>query len=153
MTPEEIEGALKIGGHRLTHSRRVVVRELERSRHFLSAEEVHERIKQEHPEVSLSTVYRTLNLLKRLGIARRKGLGDGRARYGLRADKPTQLARCEFCEATIEFSEELTDYLALQVRHDTGFVADSSELTLHGRCAACAAAHEPEARLMLTNYG
>jgi Fe2+ or Zn2+ uptake regulation protein len=39
----------------------------------------------------------------------------------------------------IEFSEELTDYLALQVQRDMGFVADTCELTLHGRCTACAA--------------
>ncbi len=102
-------------------------------------------VKREHPGVGLSTVYRTLNLLEKLGIARRKGLGDGRYRYGLRADKPTQHARCEARGATIEFSEEPTDYLALQVQHDAGFVADSSELTLHGHCAACAA-REPGAR-------
>ncbi len=150
MTPE-IEDTLKAGGHRLTHPRRVVVRELERSRRLLSAEQVYGLVKQEHPGVSLSTVYRTLTLLEKLGIARRKGLGDGRYRYGLHADKPTQHACCEACGATIEFSEELTDYLALQVRHDAGFVADSSELTLHGRCAACAAC-EPGGRGTLTNY-
>ncbi len=95
--------------------------------------------------MSLSNVYRTLNLLEKLGVARRKGLGGGRYRYGLRAVKPTQHARCDPYGATIEFSEEPTDYLALQVQHDAAFVADSSELTLHGHCAACAA-REPRAR-------
>lgn len=95
--------------------------------------------------MSLSNVYRTLNLLEKLGIARRKGLRGGRYCYGLRADKPTQHARCDLCGATIESSEEPTDYLALQVQHDAGFVADSSEFTLHRHCAACAA-REPRAR-------
>lgn len=114
------------------------MRELEKSRSLLSAEQVHDRIKREYPKVGLSTVYRTLKLLHRLGIARRKNVGDGHARYGLGADGFTQHARCEVCGAVIEFSEELTDYLASQVRRDTGFVTDSRELALHGLCAACA---------------
>lgn len=138
MTPR-IEDALKSSGQRLTRPRRIIARELQRSQHLLSAQEVYERIRIKAPRVDLATVYRTLTLLCRIGVARRKCFGDGQARYGLHNDTPHQHARCEACGAVIEFSEELTDYLALQVQRDMGFVADTCELTLHGRCTACAA--------------
>jgi Fur family ferric uptake transcriptional regulator len=92
----EFERILRDRGYRLTNQRRVIVRGLEGDRH-LSAEEIYDRVKGEHPEIGLSTVYRTLN-------------------------------------------EELMEYLALQVERETGFVTDWHEITLHGRCAGCAAA-------------
>ncbi|MCA3748046.1 MAG: transcriptional repressor, partial [Rubrobacter sp.] len=58
----EFEQILRSRGYRLTNQRRVIVRELEGERH-LSAEEIYDRVKEEHPELGLSTVYRTLDLL------------------------------------------------------------------------------------------
>lgn len=138
MTPR-IEDALKSSGERLTRPRKIIARELQRSGKFLSTQGVYERISIKDPRVDLATVYRTLNLLCRIGAARRKYFGDGQARYGLHTDDSHQHAHCEACGAVIEFGEELTDYLALQVQRDTGFVADSRELTLHGHCASCVA--------------
>ncbi len=133
-------------GYRLTAQRRIVVRELERSRRLLSAERVHDRIKREYPRVGLSTVYRTLKLLERLGVARRKSFGEGYSRYELRTGKPRHHALCLSCGAVIEFHEALLDYLALRLQREMGFLADSHELTLHGRCADCAAREPIAAR-------
>ena len=136
MTPE-IEWKLKGGGYRLTTQRRIVVRQLERTRRPLSAEQLHERVKREYPRVSLSTVYRTLKLLERIGVAHGKSFGEGYSRYDLlRADKPRHHALCLSCGAVIEFHEALLDYLALRLERETGFFATSHELTLYGYCAA-----------------
>jgi Fur family ferric uptake transcriptional regulator len=122
----EFERILRDRGYRLTNQRRVIVRGLEGDRH-LSAEEIYDRVKGEHPEIGLSTVYRTLDLLHELGIVRKEDFH----------------ARCRECGAVIEFNEELMEYLALQVERETGFVSDWYEITLHGRCANCAASDLP----------
>lgn len=141
----EIERTLEGGGYRLTAQRRLVVPELERSRRPLSAEQLRDRIRRGYPQVSLSTVYRTMKLLERVGVAHRKSFGEGYSRYELRAGKPRHHALClSSCGAVIEFHEALLDCLALRLERETGFFADSHELTLHGCCAACAA-HEPTA--------
>src|SRR5215218_7542173 len=111
----EFERILKDRGYRLTNQRRIIVRELEGERH-LSAEEIYDRVKGEHPELGLSTVYRTLDLS---------------------TERVHHHARCGECGAVIEFNEELMEYLALQVERETGFVTDWHEITLHGRCAKC----------------
>jgi Fur family ferric uptake transcriptional regulator len=132
----ELEQLLRSRGYRLTNQRRVIVGELEGARH-LSAEELHDRLKCEHPELGLSTVYRTLDLLHELGIVRKEDFGEGYSRYELATERMHHHARCRECGAVIEFNEELMEYLALQVERETGFVTEWHEITLHGRCAAC----------------
>jgi Fur family ferric uptake transcriptional regulator len=122
----EFERILRDGGYRLTNQRRVIVRELEGERH-LSAEEIYDRVKGEHPELGLSTVYRTLDLLNELDIVRKEDFGEGYSRYELSTERGS----------VIEFNEELMEYLTLQVERETGFVTDWHEITLHGRCANC----------------
>lgn len=134
----ELEQLLRSRGYRLTNQRRVIVGELEGARH-LSAEELHDRLKGEHPELGLSTVYRTLDLLHDLGIVRKEDFGEGYSRYELTTERIHHHARCRECGGFIEFNEELMEYLALQVERETGFVTEWHEITLHGRCAACSA--------------
>lgn len=134
----ELEQILRSRGYRLTNQRRAIVRELENGRH-LSAEEMYEHLRGDHPELGLSTVYRTLDLLTELGVARKDDFGEGYSRYELATERMHHHARCEECGRVIEFNEELMEYLALQVERETGFVTDWHEITLHGRCAECAA--------------
>jgi Fur family ferric uptake transcriptional regulator len=116
----------------------VIVRELEGERH-LSAEDLYDRVKGPHPELGLSTVYRTLDLLTELGVVRKDDFGEGYSRYELATERMHHHARCQDCGRVIEFNEELMEYLALQVERETGFVTDWHEITLHGRCRECAA--------------
>jgi Fur family transcriptional regulator, ferric uptake regulator len=132
----ELEQLLRSRGYRLTNQRRSIVRELEGTRH-LSAEEIYDRVKGGYPDLGLSTVYRTLDLLHELGIVRKEDFGEGYSRYELATERMHHHARCEECGAVIEFNEELMEYLALQVERETGFVTDWHEITLHGRCANC----------------
>ena len=134
----ELEQILRSRGYRLTNQRRAIVRELENGRH-LSAEEMYEHLRGDHPELGLSTVYRTLDLLTELGVARKDDFGEGYSRYELATERMHHHARCQECGRVIEFNEELMEYLALQVERETGFVTDWHEITLYGRCAECAA--------------
>lgn len=134
----ELEHLLRSRGYRLTNQRRVIVRELEQARH-LSAEELYDRVKGEYPEIGLSTVYRTLDLLHELAIVRKDDFGEGYSRYELATERVHHHARCRECGAVIEFNEELMEYLALQVERETGFVTEMHEITLHGRCKQCSA--------------
>ncbi|MGI8650455.1 MAG: Fur family transcriptional regulator [Rubrobacter sp.] len=135
----EFEELLRSKGYRLTNQRRIIVGELEHVRH-LSAEELHDRVKGDHPELGLSTVYRTLDLLNELGFVRKEDFGEGYSRYELETEKVHHHARCRDCGTVIEFNEELMEYLVLQVERETGFVSEGYEITLQGLCRECAAA-------------
>lgn len=137
MSEPELARELARSGCRSTVQRRAVLRVLERTSRPLCAEELHQRLREEHPRIGLSTVYRTLSLLCRFGAAHKVRRGDGASRYLPGASGPVQCAHCKACGEVIEFDESLSDYLALQVERDSGFVADSCELTLHGLCTSC----------------
>src|SRR5215208_6588610 len=117
----DFERILKDRGYRLTNQRRIIVHELEGERH-LSAEEIYDRVQGEHPELGLSTVYRTRDLLTELGIVRKDDFGEGYSRYELATERMHHHERTEQCGKDIEFNEELMEYLALQVERETGFV-------------------------------
>ncbi len=65
----------------MTGQRRVIVEVLGRAADHPDAVEVHRRALQTDPNISLSTVYRTVKLLQDRGILARHAFMDGRSRY------------------------------------------------------------------------
>ncbi len=68
-------------GWRLTAQRRVIAQAFEGEHVHLTAEEVLARARRRMPEISLATVYNTLNELVELGELRPVHTGRGRPRY------------------------------------------------------------------------
>jgi Fe2+ or Zn2+ uptake regulation protein len=88
--------------------------------------------------VSLPTVYATLDLLAELGEARRVSVG-GPVLYDPRTEDHVHL-RCRVCGTVEDLEVDVDTARALRAARATGFEADSAELVVEGRCAACAAA-------------
>ena len=78
----EAKSRLRQENYRLTTQREVILELLVRHprRHF-TAEEIRESLRRNHPQLGLSTVYRTLVVLEDLGIVGRIDVGDGKSRY------------------------------------------------------------------------
>ncbi|MES2905449.1 MAG: Fur family transcriptional regulator [Pseudomonadota bacterium] len=82
MTAEKIfERKLKESGIRLTGPRRVIAKILSVTRDHPDVDELHNRIKKVDPRISLATVYRTLQLFEKIGVADKHDFGSGRAHY------------------------------------------------------------------------
>src|SRR5271168_3218916 len=93
---EDVLERLRSGGSRITTSRRLLVRTLiERGEHA-SAEELAALVQSEAPDVHLSTIYRNLEELERLGVVTHAHLGHGPATYHLSATAHGHLV-CEQC--------------------------------------------------------
>lgn len=71
-------------GFKLTRQRRELLQVLEESPGMLTAEDLHKRVLDHQPGVSLSTIYRNLELLVEEELACKVDLGDGQARYEAR---------------------------------------------------------------------
>lgn len=93
-----------------------------------------EEIRRHCPKVGLVTVYRTLDLLGRLGLVRRLDLGDG-PRYELAEDHHHHLI-CESCGEISEFDECPLDPERLSL-HGSGFEVRAHSLEVYGQCATC----------------
>jgi Fur family transcriptional regulator, ferric uptake regulator len=66
---------------RMTEQRRVIARVLEAADDHPDVEELYRRASAIDPRISLSTVYRTVNLFEEAGLVTKHDFKDGRARF------------------------------------------------------------------------
>ena len=70
-------------GYRMTVPRQAIMEVLSSTDKHLSAEDIYMKVHRTYPNVGLTTVYRTLELLTEMGLIVTFDFGDGRARYEL----------------------------------------------------------------------
>ena len=132
-----IVDALKKQGYRLTPQRLMVVSAIENSEDHISADEVYSQVVDRYPNVNISTVYRTLELLKRLGMVTETDLGGGRVRYHPANKGHHHHLVCQECGAMIDLDESLLEPLKEALLLEHNFIADLRHLAIHGRCVVC----------------
>ena len=124
---------LRAAGRRVTPERELLVRIINRNPH-LDAMEIYRIAQRKQPRIGLATVYRTLNLLKDLGVVRASELGETHRHYEVKQDDHLHLI-CSDCGRIIDIPppESLRDLAASR-----GFHVDRIRFELIGCCQACA---------------
>ncbi|HEX6785780.1 MAG TPA: transcriptional repressor, partial [Acidimicrobiales bacterium] len=112
---------VRAAGLRMGAARRQVISVLDGVEGPITAEEVASRL----PDIHVSSVYRSLNVLEELGVVRHVHLAHGPARYELTdvADQVRHLA-CEGCGRDVVVPAALFDDLRASIEHEYGFVMD-----------------------------
>jgi len=133
---EEALDLVRQHGGRVTASRRLLLRALFASEGHRTAEELAAEVQAEAPDVHLSTVYRNLEELERLGLVVHSHFGHGPATYHLATSVHGHFV-CEECGSLIEVPGTLFTDLAKQARTRFGFTIDPHHFAMLGRCADC----------------
>ena len=133
----DIINKLSEQGYRLTPQRMMVLDAIESSEHHISAEEIYAQVIMKYPHLNISTVYRTLELLHRLGLVTETDLGGGRVRYHPADKGHHHHLVCQECGRVIDLDESVTDNLKLVLKRDYEFTPDIRHLALFGTCADC----------------
>jgi len=130
----------RANGGRVTTARREIVSVvLGGTEHeHLTADEIGRRIQDEHPEIALSTVYRSLDALAELGVLEHVHMGHGPAVYHLTHERHVHLV-CRGCGVVLELTDDALTDVAAEIERTTGFVIEPSHFAINGRCADCAA--------------
>jgi Fe2+ or Zn2+ uptake regulation protein len=124
-------------GGRVTTARRALVTALVQARGHVTADDLAALVQKAQPDVHLSTIYRSLDALERIGIVDHVHLGHGRAVYHL-ADEPHQHLVCEGCGAVVEVPDATFAELSDTLRRGYGFTIRPNHFAVLGRCRACA---------------
>lgn len=133
---------LEDGRRRLTPQReRIIKIFLERPGQHLSAEEVHQLVRQDFQDIGMATVYRALELFTQLEILQQIHFNDGRARYEINRHT-TDIHRhhhmvCLRCGRVEEFQEDLLDAMEDRLVRERGFRVVDHELKFYGTCRQC----------------
>jgi len=124
-------------GYRLTPQRMLVIEALHRADGHISAEEIYEQLHSRYPYSNISTVYRTLELLKELNLVTETDFGDGRVRYHVAEKGHHHHLVCRRCGKTTDLDESALYLLKDALLRDYGFVADLRHLAISGECSKC----------------
>ncbi len=122
-------------GRPLTLQRREVLRTLCEATDHPTADVLHARLSARSPGFSRATVFRSLEMLADLGLARRVSHCGVAVRYDARLDRHHHFL-CRLCDSITDFDDDTLDTVNPRVpaRHST----ESVLLTCVGVCEKCA---------------
>jgi Fur family transcriptional regulator, ferric uptake regulator len=105
----------------------------------LRIEDLLERVRTVDPKVGQATVYRTMKLLTKCGLAEPRQFGDGHTRYEPAHEKEEHHDHliCTSCGRIIEFVNNQIETLQDRVAKAHGFVVTHHKMELYGVCADC----------------
>jgi Fur family ferric uptake transcriptional regulator len=137
LSTEGIAEQLSRAGYRITQPRLAVIQAMLEDQGYSSPHQIHERAASYCPSVGLVTVYRTLDLMVEMGLARRIHTDEGCHGYVVASNGHRHHLVCRQCGATVEFDGcDLSVFLA-RVSQETGYRIDDHLLELVGLCSAC----------------
>jgi Fur family transcriptional regulator, ferric uptake regulator len=125
----------------LADSIEAIIKDVPRGVH-LTASEVFRRAREAGLDVSLSTVYRTLNALQQGGNVSTVSGEHGRRYEARDSDHDHDHLICLKCGLTIEFADDLIRGFGAAVAERKGYEHKSSRFDILGICAECKAKDE-----------
>jgi Fur family transcriptional regulator, ferric uptake regulator len=106
----------------------------------LTVEELLERVREVDAKIGQATVYRTMKLLTKCGLAQPRRFGDGHTRYEPVApdeEEHHDHLICEACGRIVEFLDERIERLQEEVAKIHGFAVTHHKMELYGICPSC----------------
>ncbi|MEW6231708.1 MAG: Fur family transcriptional regulator [Chloroflexota bacterium] len=134
---------LRPAGRRRTSQRELLFRLIQENREHLDVDGIYRLAKREYPRLSISTVYRTLSLLKELNLVRELHLEEEHHHYEARDPGGHFHLICKGCGQVIEFSSPLAEELKHHVARDKDFQVSDVQIDITGLCRECRAGERP----------
>lgn len=134
---KDIVNSLSQKGYRITPQRLMILKVINGASGHISAEEIYESIRQTYPGLNISTVYRTLELLKEIGLVTETDMGDGRVRFHSAGHEHHHHLVCSTCGQVIDLDEEMLFPLTTTLGEKYGFRADLHHMAIFGQCKNC----------------
>lgn len=128
---------LKGPGLRITSQRALILEIIRRGQGHLDADEVYRRARERKPRISLSTVYRTLQTLKKLGLIDEVHIDETHHHYEIKTSTEHHHLVCLGCGRVIEFSYPLVQSIEKTVAEVKGYKITGGEVRIEGYCTDC----------------
>lgn len=142
---EQIAATLATRGLRLTRQRHAVLDAVAEASSSVSPVQVFDAARERCPELGLTTVYRTLELLSEIGALRRVHGPDHCEAFVPAGAAHGHTVVCSRCGRVMEFTECDMQAVVDAAARQTGFRITEHLLQLSGVCPACSerAGHPP----------
>ncbi|MSQ61486.1 MAG: transcriptional repressor [Dehalococcoidia bacterium] len=140
----ETTTVLRDHGHRITPQRMLILSSLRHAAGHISASDILERVQRSYPYVDISTVYRTLSVLKDLHLVTETQMGGENATFEWLGPEPHHHLICRKCDQVTLLDHDHFTELASGILRETGFHPDIDHFAIFGLCAECREANQNE---------
>lgn len=128
--------ALRESGHRITPQRMLILTSLRHAGHTTAAK-ILQGVQAKYPYVDISTVYRTLDVLKSMRLISEIHLGGDEATFEWVGREPHHHLVCHGCNSITVIDHHYLKKLVDALSRDLDFSADVDHFAIFGLCAEC----------------
>ena len=129
---------LRERGHKATPQRLMILSALRHGEGHVTAGEIFEQVRMGYPYVDISTVYRTLGVLKELRLVSETDMGTGDTAYEwVRQQGRHHHLICRECGAVASLDHHYLEDLGAEIMAESAFKPDIDHFAIFGLCAAC----------------
>jgi Fe2+ or Zn2+ uptake regulation protein len=126
---------LREKGYKITPQRLEIIRLLSRDRSHPGAMDILQKVRKKSPQISMSTVYYTLDMLKKEGLIRELEFYDRDNRYDVNLSNHINLV-CQKCGKIEDFADAVPVSSAM-IEEKTGFRPEGMRFEYYGYCKTC----------------
>ena len=134
---DQIIETLKESGYRPTPQRMMILSALRHARGHVTAGEVLEQVKESYSFIDLSTVYRTLDMLKQMRLVSETHMGGDQHSYEWIDQVRHHHLVCQGCDGIELLDEEMLQSLGRGILETYDFEVDIDHLAIFGQCGNC----------------
>jgi len=134
---KQFKDFIKKKGLKFTSQRETILDEILNVKGHFEIEDMVRRIKEKDIPVSRATVYRTLNILKEMGLVSEVIKYSNKTIYEISLKQHHDHLICTKCGNIIEFSEEEIEKLQDKICQEYGFKPETHRLEIFGTCKNC----------------
>jgi len=134
---ENARRVLSVPGLRITSQRALILEVIRQGEGHLDADEVYRLAREKKPRLSLSTVYRTLHVLKKAGLIEEVHFDEAHHHYEPKPATEHHHLVCLGCGKVVEFECPMSQKIKDDVSREKGFEITNAEVRMTGYCPAC----------------
>ena len=128
---------VKSAGLRMTSQRALILDIISQGKEHLDADEVYRLARERQPNLSLSTVYRNLQMLKGLGLVEELHFDESHHHYEAKSSAEHHHLVCLGCGKVVEFGCALSQKMRQEIARKKGFEVTGVEVHMTGYCSRC----------------
>ncbi len=128
---------LNVTGTRVTYQRALILEIIRQGKGHLDADEIYRRARSQQPRLSLSTVYRNVQALKKLGLIEEVHFDETHHHYEVKPLSEHHHLVCLGCGRVIEFQTLLSRYVKRNIAEAKDFEITNTEVRIRGYCSKC----------------
>ncbi|MDF2565549.1 MAG: perR 1 [Massilibacillus sp.] len=140
MDEQSVTALLREKGFKVTPQRLAIYDVLYNTTEHPSAEVIFNQLQPRYPTMSLATVYKTIEILKEIGLVQVLNVGEDSFRYDANTDNHPHV-RCMVCKRVDDIFEVDTTGFVANVAEKTAYQLTGQQFYFYGICPDCQTKH------------